>query len=346
MKTTWKLSSLAILALIFSYSCSRGNSKPTFVFKKAAGDGLAAQVGEIKISKEELMSGIESDLYEAELKMFNIKFNKLQGMLMEEFIKKDPKSKGLSNDEYLDKYITSSIKISDKQINAFIAEKKIPKQHINADLKEKIVRYLREGEKKDAVDAWLGKKTKDEKIKVFFDKPRRPTFNVVGGDAPYTGDKDAKVEIVEFSDFQCPFCSKATSILKEVKDKYGKKVKVSFKQYPLPFHNQAKGAANAALCAYEQGNDKFWRMHDAMFADQSKLSIDDLKKTAKSLGLDTAKFNKCVDGNKYASQVEADIEYGSKNGVKSTPTFFVNGQLISGAQPIEVFTEIIDEELK
>ena len=184
MKTTWKLSALAILALIFSYSCSRGNSKPTFVFKKAAGDGLAAEVGEIKISKEELMNGIESDLYEAELKMFNIKFNKLQGMLMEKFIKKDPKSKGLSNDEYLEKYITSSIEISDKQINEFIAQKKIPKQHINADLKEKIVRYLREGEKKEAIEAWLGKQTKDKKINVFFDKPRRPTFNVVGGDAP------------------------------------------------------------------------------------------------------------------------------------------------------------------
>lgn len=346
MQTKWKLSSLAILALIFSYSCSKGTTSPTFVFKKATGDGLAAKVGDIKITKEELNNGLESELYEAELKMFDIKFNKLQGMLMEKFIKMDPKSKGMSNDEYLDKNITSNIKISDKKIDSFIKEKKIPAQHINDDLKAKIVKYLKEGEKKNAIDAWLAKKTKDMNIEVFFQKPRRPTFNVVGGNSPFIGGADAKVEIVEFSDFQCPFCSRATAILKDIKSKYGNKVKVTFKQYPLPFHNQAKKAATASLCANEQGMDKFWKMHDAMFADQSKLSVKDLKATAKNIGLNTSKFNECLDKDKYLAQVEKDIEYGAKNGVKSTPTFFVNGQLVSGAQPLEVFSEIIDEELK
>lgn len=346
MQTKWKLSSLAILALIFSYSCSRGTTKPSFVFKKAVGDGVAAKAGNISISDKDLYSGIEAELYEAELKMFDIKFNKLQGMLMEKFIKMDPKSKGLTNDQYLEKYITSEIKISSKKIDAFIKEKKIPSQHINDDLKAKIVKYLKEGEKKSALDKWLAKKTKGTKVEVFFQKPRRPTFNIVGGNSPFKGDKDAKVEVVEFSDFQCPFCSRATSILKDIKSKYGSKVKITFKQYPLPFHNQAKTAAVASLCANEQGMAKFWKMHDEMFANQAKLSKKDLKATAKKIGLDTKKFDTCLDTNKYLAQVEQDIKYGSENGVKSTPTFFVNGQLISGAQGLEVFSEIIDVELK
>lgn len=344
MKTTWKLSAVAILVLIFTYSCSKGNTKPTFVFKKNVGNGVAAKAGDITISDQELMNGLESELYEAEVKKFEIKFNKLQGLLMEKLIKMDSKSKGLTNDQYLDKYITSSIKISKKEVNAFIKEKNIPKQHINDDLKKKIIRYLKEGKKKEAIDSWIAKKTKGSKIEVFFKKPQRPTFDIKGGDSPFIGGKNAKVEIIEFSDFQCPFCSRATKILDDLKSKYGKKIKVVFKQYPLPFHNQAKGAALASLCAHDQG--KFWQMHDAMFKNQSKLSSKDLKMTAKNLGLDTKKFSNCLDSKKHMKIIERDMEYGSKNGVKSTPTFFVNGKLVAGAQPLEIFSEIIDEELK
>ncbi len=345
MKLTWKLISLLALVGAMTFSCSKGNTKPAYKFKKSAGDGVAAQFGNIKITEKELLNGIESDIYDAESKIFDIKFNKLKSLILEKMMEADPKKKGLTNDQYMDKYIASKAKVSKAQIEAFIKEKNIPKEHVTPQIKERINNYLLIEAKKSAVDVWIASKSKNSPIDVFIQKPRRPSFDVKAGDAPFAGGKDAKVTIVEFSDFQCPFCAKAATIVQDLKKKYGKKIKIAFKQFPLPFHSQAKIAANAALCANEQKVDFFWKMHDAMFADQSKLSADDLKNLGKKLGVDSSKFDACIDSNKYAAKVAATIEEGKAIGVKSTPTFYINGQLINGAQPLEVFSQIIDEEL-
>jgi len=154
---------------------------------------------------------------------------------------------------------------------------------------------------------------------------------------------DAKIRISIFSDFQCPYCAKAAELVGQIKKKYGDKVKVVFKNYPLAFHKDAFKAAEAGLCAHEQ--DKFWNMHDLMFAEQNALGVDDLKDKAKRLGLDTKKFNECLDSSKNAQRVRGTMAEGQAASVKSTPTFYVNGQLVMGAQPLDVFSEIIDEEL-
>ena len=341
-----KMTSMLFAAVIFAVvSCSEGGTKPVYKYKAAAGDGVAVKMGDIVITDQELVSGIEAELYEAEQKIFEIKFNKLKGMLMERLMEADPKKKGLSNDEYMDKYIASSIKISESEINNFVKERNIPEDQLNPELKGRIENFLVMQKKSDAVEAWLGKQSEKNPIEIFVDKPRRPSFDVEVGAAPAFGPETAKVTIVEFSDFQCPYCARASETVNELKKKYGNKIRVVFKQYPLPFHNDAKKAANAALCANEQGADKFWKLHDIMFKDQAKLSVADLKASAKSIGLKTEDFDACLDSDKFASQIEADINQGQALGVKSTPTFFVNGMLVSGAQPIEVFAEIIDEEL-
>lgn len=346
MKINVKLVSALVLMGIFGYSCSKeATSKPQYKFRKSVGDGVAAKVGPVTITDKELYAGIESELYEAEKKIFEIKMAKLKSMLLEKMMKSDPKSEGLSNDQYMDKFIAEKIKISQKQITAFIKERKIPKEHINPQVKERIKNFLVIEEKKVAVEKWLAEKIGKSGVEVFFEKAKRPTFNVVAGDSPFFGEKDAKVTIVEFSDFQCPFCAKGAVVLKEIKKKYGKKVKIAFKQYPLPFHTQARKAAMAALCANEQDSSKFWALHDKMFEDQSKLSVAALKATAKGLGLKPDQFNKCLDENKYMAQIDKEIEQGKSVSVKSTPTFFVNGQLVSGAQPLDVFSELIDQEL-
>lgn len=342
----FKFLALIIVAIIFAFSCTKGNTKPSYTYKAPAGDGIAAKIGDITITEKELLDGLESDLYEMERKKFDIKFNKLNSMIIEKLMENDPKKKGLSNDEYMDKFIVSKIQVSEKEIEAFIKDKNIPAGQVNPQIKERISQYLMVEKKKEALDNWLAEKTQKNKIEVFFNQPRRPVYDVKIGDAPFFGGKDAKVEVVEFSDFQCPFCSKAATILKELKAKYGKKIKIAFKQYPLPFHSQAKMAAVASLCANDQSTDLFWKMHDIMFADQSKLSVEALKESAKKIGVDSTKFNKCLDEKTFLAKVDANIKEGESVGVKSTPTFFVNGQLISGAQPIEVFSEIIDEELK
>lgn len=161
---------------------------------------------------------------------------------------------------------------------------------------------------------------------------------------PVRGNSQAKVTIIEFSDFQCPFCGRAEPTLKQIFETYGDQVKLVYKNFPLPFHEHAQDAAIAALCAKDQG--KFWEYHDVLFQNQDSLKITDLKKYASDLSLKTQNFNSCLEDKKYKGQIEADMMEGNKLGVRGTPAFFINGRLVSGAQPFENFRTIIDEELK
>ena len=173
-----------------------------------------------------------------------------------------------------------------------------------------------------------------------------PTVDVSADDDPVMGDEDAPVTIVEFSDFQCPFCKKANDeALNLVKEDYVKtgKVKLVFRDFPLEFHPEAELAALAAECADEQG--KFWEYHDVLFANQDSLGDAKYKAWAEELGLDTEQFNDCYKSLKYLDDVRGDMADGQKYGVSGTPAFFVNGRLISGAQPYSVFKQEIENAL-
>lgn len=167
-------------------------------------------------------------------------------------------------------------------------------------------------------------------------------LNIVG--APTKGPKNAPVTLVAFSDFQCPFCSRVVPTLKELEKQYEGKLKIAFKNQPLPFHNNARGAAAAGLAANEQG--KFWEMHDKMFANQQALDRPSLEKYAAEIGLDMGKFKAALDSNKFESVIATDSAEGAKVGASGTPTFFINGRQVVGAQPIEQFKAVIDDELK
>jgi protein-disulfide isomerase len=159
------------------------------------------------------------------------------------------------------------------------------------------------------------------------------------------GKDSAPVTIVEFSDFQCPFCSRAAETVNEIKKKYGNKVRVAFKHFPLPMHREAGPTSEMAMCVHEQNPDKFWKFHDLAFKNQDKLDEANLIKFAKDAGVDGKKAEECLKAGKFKQMVSEDMAYGEKIGVRSTPTFFINGQLVAGALPIESFSEIIDEAI-
>jgi protein-disulfide isomerase len=165
----------------------------------------------------------------------------------------------------------------------------------------------------------------------------------VAAEGPAMGEEKAPVTIVEFSDYQCPFCSRAEDTVKKVLDSYKGKVRLVFRDYPLPFHPQAQKASEAAHCAGDQG--KYWQMHEKLFANQSALGVPQLKDHAKGLGLDAAKFDKCLDSGEKAKIVETSKKAGDEAGVNGTPAFFINGRPLSGAREFEKFKEIIDYEL-
>ncbi len=161
--------------------------------------------------------------------------------------------------------------------------------------------------------------------------------------APSIGPADAKVTIVEWSDFQCPFCSRAKGTVDQVREQYGNDVRVVFRHQPLPFHPQAQIAAEASMAAHEQG--KFWEYHDKLFANAKALMRTDLERYAQELGLDMAKFKAALDTGKYKAVVQADAAEGARVGANGTPTFFINGRKLVGAQPVDAFKREIDAEL-
>jgi protein-disulfide isomerase len=181
-------------------------------------------------------------------------------------------------------------------------------------------------------------------------QPSQPTeitrLEVSVDDDAVKGDSDAPVTIIEFSDFECPFCTRFyQNTLSQIDEKYIKtgKVKFVYRDFPLNIHANAQKAGEAAECAGEQG--KFWEMHDKLFDDGVSGGVDSFKQYASDLGLDTTKFNECLDSDKMASEVQKDFSDGSAAGVSGTPAFFINGIFISGAQPFEAFEQVIEAEL-
>ena len=197
------------------------------------------------------------------------------------------------------------------------------------------------GEKRrEAVGSIIAELKEKAGVQVLLRAPRI----AVAATGPAKGPATAKVTIVEFSDFQCPYCSKGKKVIDEVVKMYGDKVRVVFRDFPLDFHDKAQKAAEAGLCANDQ--NKFWEMHDWMFDNQQTLDVDTLKAAARKLGLDGAKFDQCLTSNQHEADVKANMNDGRKAGVSGTPAFFVNGVMLSGAQPIERFKSEIDRALK
>jgi protein-disulfide isomerase len=168
-------------------------------------------------------------------------------------------------------------------------------------------------------------------------------FKVEAGNGPSKGPKNAPLQVVIFSDFQCPFCGRVEPTLKQMEKEYGGKVRMTWKNYPLPFHANAEPAAEAAMAADAQG--KFWEMHDKLFANQQSLDRATLEKYAQELGLDMAKFKADLDAQKYKSRIESETKEGQAIGVNGTPAVFINGRKINGAYPFDTFKKIADQEL-
>jgi protein-disulfide isomerase len=171
----------------------------------------------------------------------------------------------------------------------------------------------------------------------------KTVFKVDPGSSPSKGPKNAPLTMVIFSDFQCPFCKRVEPTLTQIEKEYGGKVRQVWKNYPLPFHNNAEPAAEAAMAAGAQG--KFWEMHDKLFENNTALERPNLEKYAQELGLNMSKFKADMDASKYKSQIEAETKEGQAVGVNGTPAVFINGRKISGAYPLETFKKIVDEEL-
>jgi protein-disulfide isomerase len=206
-------------------------------------------------------------------------------------------------------------------------------------VKDQVAMAVKQQKAQEAMAAYVEKAKADANVKVFL-QPYRLSVEATG---PSRGPAKAPITIVEFSDFQCPYCIKAEDTVKQVMAAYPDKVRLVYRDFPLPMHPLAPKAAQAAQCAGDQG--KYWELHGKLFAAGGKLEVPSLKQYARDVGLDGKAFDDCLDSNKKEKVVDEHHKYGETVGVSGTPAFFVNGRFLNGAVPLEEFKKIIDEEL-
>jgi len=229
---------------------------------------------------------------------------------------------------------------SDAEIEGYYLAGKDRMNRPLADVKTQLRASVKQAKTQQVRQEYLKRLQADATVAVLLSPPR---IEVGSDPARVLGNRKAPVMIVEFSDYQCPYCHKVEATLKQVLAKYGDKVSLAYRDFPLTaIHPQAMMAAEASRCALEQG--KFWEYHDQLLT-VSKLEKDDLIGYARNLKLDDKQFESCLTSEKYKTDIEKDEQEGRKAGVNGTPGFFINGLSLSGAQGQDAFARLIDDEL-
>jgi len=310
-------------------------------------DAVLATVGDRQITQREVDQEILQRILRSvdATKLYEWRKDAINDMVDNYLLERAAKKAGMSSDEFVRHEISAkggAVTEADarKYYDQHKAQIQAQTNRPFDQIKPQLIAALQQQQDTQRREQLMAKLKADEPVKILLVQPR---VKVESAGHPWIGGKDAPVTIVEFSDFQCPFCRAAEASVKTIKEKYGDKIRLVYLDFPLGMHAHAMDAARAGRCAGEQG--KFWEFHDAMFANQSKLAPVDLKAQAKQLGLDTKAFDTCFDANKYDVPIRKDMSQGTSLGVTATPTFFINGREVLGAQPPERFEEVIDEEL-
>lgn len=310
---------------------------------------VLAKIGSNTITNKDVNELVKGELRKLEQQYqeqsYQIRRQAVDSLVTKRLLEEKAKASGKSTEEYLKAELTDKIPAAtDDEVKALYDRAKASGKDVPPldTVKEQIKNYLKQEKTQTATESFYDKLKADAKVEILLAPYQAPRVEVEAK-GPSKGPANAKVTIVTFSEYECPFCSRGKSVIEEVLKDYPEKVKVVFRDYPLPMHANAPKAAEAAHCADEQG--KFWEMHDKLFANQKALSVENLKEYAKELSLDMTKFATCLDSGQKAKIVADNQKAGSDLGVSGTPAFFINGILLSGAQPLKAFKEIIDAEL-
>jgi predicted DsbA family dithiol-disulfide isomerase len=342
---------IVLAGAVMAIGCAKKPSGPSTSAGAMARDPSTpvAKLGSQVITEGELNKESKGELMRAEAqhaeKVHQIKEQALEGLIDKRLIDAKAKGQGITPEQLVEREVTSKVAApSEAEIKSTYDQAKAQGQQLPPfdQIKGQIVKYLTDRNSAQARKTFIDKLRAESKVEVLLPPVLLPKVEVAA-EGQSKGPANAPVTIVEFSDYQCPFCSRAEETVKEVMEKYKGKVRLFYRDYPLPFHPQAEKASEAALCAQEQG--KYWEMHEKLFASQQALGVPQLKEHAKGLGLDAAKFDKCLDSGEKAKLVETSRKAGEDLGVNGTPHFFINGRPLSGAQPFEKFKELIDIEL-
>jgi protein-disulfide isomerase len=334
-----KMSGLVLIAtMLFVTACSPSGSGLT----SSSPNTVLATVDGEKITEANVTEKIKAQIAKLNTNLYNLKIAGLNQVIEEKLVEKKAKKEGKTSEIFLTEYFAANVaQPTEEEVKKFYDLRKTRMGDKSFDeVKKSVSDFLATNQRNAATNKLIAELKKDATIDIKLQPPR---IEIDLGDSPFVGPENAPVTIIEFSDYQCPFCGRSRPAVKKIQETYPEQVKFVFKDYPLSFHKDAQKAHEAAHCAADEG--KYWAMYELLFANQKALKPANLKKYAADLGLNTEQFNKCLDESKYASKVAKGIVEARAAGVTGTPAFFVNGILISGARPFEDFKKLIDSEL-
>ena len=318
-------------------------SAPLILSAQDSQKPLATVAGQ-PIYEQDLMSVAGPGLLDLHKQEYTLKSDALDKVIRKKLIEVEAKKRGLSTEELLKQEVDSKIaEPSDEEAKGYYLAVKAQTTLAFDDVKAQVKQLIKNNEIQQARDKYADSLRDKSEVSILL-QPSSVTVHVTYDAERVQGNPDAPVTIVEFADFQCPFCKKSEDTLKALLSKYGGRVKLAFLDFPLSeIHGQAGSAAEAARCAGEQG--KFWEYHDSLFAEPSKLDEASLIERAQKLRLDKSAFRSCLTSGKFQQDIRANREQGAEAGVTGTPAFFINGVFLSGAQPQAEFEKIIDSQL-
>ena len=305
-------------------------------------EAVAATIGGSPITTAELDEKAKAPLFQIRVQQYEARLRVLNGLIADEVLKREAEARHTTAEELLRaEVVQKAAVVTPQEIQATYENVKARfKDKPEGEVKAQIEQELRQQRLAERRQVFLKELKAKAGVQLLLEPPR---LAVEPADSPVRGPKDAPVTILEFSDFQCPYCVRAASTMKKIVEVYGERVRLVYRDMPLPIHPLAPKAAEAAACAGDQG--KFWEMHDRLFDAKGKLEIADLKSYAGALGLDPAAFAACLDSGKNEARWKAAKAAAEGYGITGTPAFFINGRRVPGARPFETFADIIDDEL-
>jgi len=337
--------SLCALALL-TVSCAKSANTASEDAQNEADDSwVVASIDDEEIRSTEVDARIKEELFEQQFgrgggaaKLYDARRDVIEAMLRERLVERAAEAAGQDPESWMEAAVEASPPITDEEILEFFETNRGQMEPgASFETYQDRIRAFLESRRGENVVSEL-----ESAATIKVDLPReRADVEAVG---PSRGPDSAAVTIVEFSDFQCPYCARVTPTLDRIMESFPDQVRVVYRHLPLDFHDQAQLAAQASFCAERQGN--FWDYHDILFENQRAMQRPQLIEYAQELELDPENFETCLDSPEARARVEADLAAAKTLGATGTPAFFINGIMISGAQPFEAFEAIINEELE
>lgn len=336
---------LTILALFLVAGCARIGTPA--VDGEPGDPTAAARIDGAEITVAEVDAWIKDELFRQASqdgdggKLHELRSQAIDNMINERLIEREAKLRGIESQQLMEEEAGKRTGVTEAEVLAFWERNKASMGEVDFETAASTIRqHLERRKAPQAAQQFIAELRKDANVEVLIEVPRIE----IAATGASLGPEDAPVTIVEFSDYQCPFCRRAEPIIEQVLERYPEKVRFVFQHFPLDsIHPRARAASEAALCAGDQ--DKFWPYHALLFEEGADLEVAGLEAAAEQAELDVPSFRTCVDERRHRAVVDADVSAGRAAGVTGTPAFFVNGIGLKGAQPVEEFARIIDAEL-